>query len=189
MLSSSPTFCTECLIHANDLNGMLSARPRTKCTQTKKNRDGSKKYEYRKCCCGGSYRITLTHEGDMILFKESSLPASHDSSSDMKPPSSLRVTDEVHRWLDYLAHRHLFDPNYGVKKVVRQLRTEFGVSEELIPSDWAINNRLAYYHRTIGQHTNKIEVVEVELCRYVFTGDEEVYQPFIYLYDTDEDGR
>jgi hypothetical protein len=41
----------------------------------------------------------------------------------------------------------------------------------------------------MGQHTNKIEVVKVELLRYVFTGDKELYQPFIYLYDTDEDGR
>ncbi len=39
------------------------------------------------------------------------------------------------------------------------------------------------------QHTNKIEVVEVTLCQYVFTGEEELYQPFIYLYDTDGDGR
>jgi hypothetical protein len=115
--STSPTFCPERLIHVNDLNSLLSACPHTKCTQTKKNRDGTKKYEYRKCCCGCSYRITLTHEGDMILFKESSLPASHDSSSDQKPPTSLCMTDEVHRWLDYLAHRHLFDPNYGAMKV------------------------------------------------------------------------
>jgi hypothetical protein len=115
--SFSPTFCPERLIHVNDLNGLLSARPRTKCTQTKKNRDSSKKYEYRKCCCGCSYKITLTHEGDMILFKESSLPASHDSSIDQKPPTSLHMTDEVHHWLDYLAHHHLFDPNYGTKKV------------------------------------------------------------------------
>jgi hypothetical protein len=114
---ASPTFCTERLIHVNDLNGMLSARPRTKCTQTKKNRDGTKKYEYRKCCCGCSYRITLTHEGDMIQFKESPLPSSHDSTSDQKLPTSLRMTDEVHCWLDYLAHHHLFDPNYGAKKV------------------------------------------------------------------------
>jgi hypothetical protein len=34
-----------------------------------------------------------------------------------------------------------------------------------------------------------IEVVEVELCQYVFTGDKELYQLFIYLHDTDEDGR
>jgi hypothetical protein len=114
--SSSPTFCPERLIHVNDLNGLLSAHPCTKCTQTKKNRDGTKKYEYWKCCCGCSYRITLTYEGDMIHIKESSLPASHDSSSDQKPPTSLRMTDEVHCWLDYLAHCHLFDPNYGAKK-------------------------------------------------------------------------
>jgi hypothetical protein len=81
-----------------------------------------------------------------------------------------------------------FIVNYP-QQVVRQLQTEFGVSEDLIPSDRVINNCLAYYRRTIGQHTNKIEVVKVELRRYVFTGDEELYQPFIYLYDTDEDGR
>jgi hypothetical protein len=53
----------------------------------------------------------------MIQFKESPLPSSNDSTSDQKLPTSLRMTDEVHRWLDYLAHRHLFDPNYGAKKV------------------------------------------------------------------------
>jgi hypothetical protein len=46
----------------NDLNDLLCAHPHTKCTKTKKNRDGTKKYEYQKCCCRCSYRITLTHE-------------------------------------------------------------------------------------------------------------------------------
>jgi hypothetical protein len=48
---------------------------------------------------------------------------------------------------------------------------------------------LAYYRKTICQHTNNVEVVEAELCRYVFMGDEEHYEPFIYLHDTDDAGR
>jgi hypothetical protein len=51
--SSSPTFCTERFIHANDLNGMLSARPRTKCMQTKK-------YWF--------YRLVLGDGGDATPF-------------------------------------------------------------------------------------------------------------------------
>jgi hypothetical protein len=43
--SSFPSFCTKHLIHINDLNDLLYAHPHTKCTQTKKNRDGNKKYE------------------------------------------------------------------------------------------------------------------------------------------------
>jgi hypothetical protein len=43
--------------------------------------------------------------------------------------------------------------------------------------------------KTIGQHTNNMEVVEDRLCCYVFTGDEEHYEPFIYLHDTDDAGR
>jgi hypothetical protein len=58
----------------------------------------------------------------------------------------------------------------------------------MIPSDKAINNSLCYYHEMIGQLTNNIEVVEAKLCWYVYMGEEELYQPFIYLYDTDDDG-
>jgi hypothetical protein len=44
--SSSPSLFTEHLIHMNDLNDLLCAHPNTKCRQTKKNRDGTKKYKY-----------------------------------------------------------------------------------------------------------------------------------------------
>jgi hypothetical protein len=40
----------------------------------------------------------------------------------------------------------------------------------------------------IGQHTVNIEVVKGELFRYVYIGEEELYQPFIYLYDTADAG-
>jgi hypothetical protein len=41
----------------------------------------------------------------------------------------------------------------------------------------------------IGQHTNNIDVVKAKLCWYVYMGEEELYEPFIYLYDTDDAGR
>jgi hypothetical protein len=57
LCSSSPSLFTKHLIHMNDLSDLLCARPHTKCTQTKKNRDSTKTYKYQKCCCGCSYRI------------------------------------------------------------------------------------------------------------------------------------
>jgi hypothetical protein len=53
----------------------------------------------------------------MILFKDNIIPLTHDTSSDQERSSSVHMTDEVHQWLDYLVQRHLFDPNYGAKKV------------------------------------------------------------------------
>jgi hypothetical protein len=40
----------------------------------------------------------------------------------------------------------------------------------------------------IGQHTNNIDIVESEFCRYDYMSKEELYQPFIYLYDTYDAG-
>jgi hypothetical protein len=50
--SSSPSLFTEHLIHMNGLNDLLCACLHTKCTQTKKNRDSTKKYEYRNVVVG-----------------------------------------------------------------------------------------------------------------------------------------
>ncbi len=41
----------------------------------------------------------------------------------------------------------------------------------------------------IGQHTNNIDIVKAELHQYVYFGEKELYQPFIYLHDTDDAGR
>jgi hypothetical protein len=68
--------------------------------------------------CGCSYKITLIHEEDnKILFKETLLPPSHDESVGLKRSASICITNEVHQRIDYLAKHHLFDPNYGAKKV------------------------------------------------------------------------
>jgi hypothetical protein len=92
--SSSPSFFTEHLINMNDLNDLLCACPHTRCTKIKKNRDSTKKYEYHKCCYRCSYRINLTHEGNMILFKETPLPSAHNTASNLQRSTSICMTDE-----------------------------------------------------------------------------------------------
>jgi hypothetical protein len=47
------------------------------------------------------------------------LPPTHDESVGLKrsASASIRITNDVHQRIDFLAKRHLFDPNYGTKKV------------------------------------------------------------------------
>jgi hypothetical protein len=80
-------------------------------------------YEYRQCACGCSYRITLTFNftNSTVLVKETHLPPNHDSSDDRVISSHIRVTKDVLGYIDLLAERNLFTPNYGAKKVVRAL--------------------------------------------------------------------
>jgi hypothetical protein len=54
--------------------------------------------------------ITLIHEEDnMILCKEILVPSNHNEAVGLKKCISIRIY--------YLVKRHLFDPNYGMKKV------------------------------------------------------------------------
>lgn len=73
--------------------------------------------------------------------------------------------------------------------MIRALRDEFLLEESLIPSRKQINNRLNYWRTNKAQHTNDVECVEAELRRFVRVGDEDDFQPFIYLHDVDANGR
>jgi hypothetical protein len=53
----------------------------------------------------------------MIVFKETLVPSNHYEVVDLKHSKSICITNEVHQQIDYLAKHHLFEPNYGVKKV------------------------------------------------------------------------
>jgi hypothetical protein len=59
---------------------------------------------------------------------------------------ATRVTKDVLGYIDFLAERNLFTPNYGAKKVVCALREEFSVDKALISPDSQINNHLSYCH-------------------------------------------
>jgi hypothetical protein len=53
--------------------------------------------------------------------KETHLSPNHDSSDDRAISSHIRVTKDVLGYIDLLAERNFFTPNYRVKKVVRAL--------------------------------------------------------------------
>ncbi len=137
--------------------------------QSKHNVNRSTRYEYRHCVCGCLYRITLTFTfaNNTVLVKETHLPPNHDSSDDRVTSKHIRVTKDVLGYIDLLAERNLFTPNYGAKKVVCALREEFSVDESLIPPDLQIDNRLSYCRSSRLNHTNMIDVVEAQLGRFV----------------------
>jgi hypothetical protein len=131
----------------------------------------------------------FTFANSTVLVKETNLPPNHDSSDDRFISSHIRVTKDMLGYIDLLAERNLFTPNYGAKKVVRALQEEFSVDESLIPPDSQINNHLSYCCSSRLNHTNMIDVVETQLARFVLKGDEGDCQPFIYLCDKDSQGR
>jgi hypothetical protein len=178
-------------IPVRQLDAFLRSKPCCIMKQSKHNLDRSKRYEYRHCACGCSYRITLmfTFANSTVLVKETHLPPTHDSSDDRVISRHIRVTKDMLGYINLLAEPNLFTPNYGAKKVVRALREEFSVEESLIPPDLQINNHFSYCRSSRLNHTNMIDVVEAQLGRFVLKGDEEDCQPFIYLYDKDSQGR
>jgi hypothetical protein len=53
----------------------------------------------------------------MIMFKGTVILPNHDTTGDLQHTSSIHLTDEVHQQIDCLVQGHLFEPNYGAKKV------------------------------------------------------------------------
>jgi hypothetical protein len=135
-------------IPVSQLDALLCSKPRCIMKQSKHNLDRSTRYEYRHCVCGCSYRITLTFTfaNNTVLVKETHLPPNHDSSDDRVISKHIRVTKDVLGYIDLLAERNLFTPNYGAKKVVRALREEFSVDESLIPFSKVSISRLSIYN-------------------------------------------
>ncbi len=156
-------------IPVSQLDAFLCSKPRCIMKQSKHNIDRSKRYEYRQCACGCSNHITLTFTftNSTVLVKETHLSPNHDSSDDRVISSHIRLTKDVLGYIDLLAERNLFTPNYGAKKVVRALREEFSVDESLIPPDSQLNNHLSYCRTSRLNHTNMIDVVEAQRGRFV----------------------
>jgi hypothetical protein len=165
-------------IHANDLDTFLHSKTRTFVKKTKHSMVCLKKYKYRICACGCSFHLNLIHDvrKKMVSVKETVLSPSHVSTH-------IHITSDELDFIDFLVEGDLFTPDFGAKKVVHALCDEFYVEEILIPPDTQVNNHLSYYRNSKLNHTNKIEIVEAQLCPFVHKGDDEDYQPFIYHYD------
>ena len=103
-------------IAVEHLDSWLCGKPSTKVTQTKFNIDRTKRYEYRVCFCGCSYRLTLIHQHGFVLVKETIVPVDHDQSN-VNDSDNIRIIPEVLEHIDVLARRNLFTPNFGALKV------------------------------------------------------------------------
>lgn len=163
--------------------------------QTKYNSDRTVKCEYHVCVCGCGYKITVTYNvpEDSVMVKDTVLPAAHvGDEKDISPSSSggrnIHSSSEVHEMIDYLADWNKFVVNFGAVNVIKHLR-DCGFEESVIPSSRQINNRLAYYKKKGQKLNNIIDDLECYLSQHLCIRDEESWQPFLYLYDVDDDGR
>jgi hypothetical protein len=88
-------------IPVRQLDAFLCSKPHCVMKPSKHNLDRSKRYEYRHCVCGCSYRINLTYT--FVNSKETPLPPTHDSSDDRVISTHICVTKEVLGYIDLLA--------------------------------------------------------------------------------------
>jgi hypothetical protein len=99
-----PTAVINHIIHVNDLDMFLRSKPCCLIKQMKHNVDHSKRYKYRVCACGCSFRIYLiiTLTNNMVSVKETPLPLSHVPTDDRVISRHIRVTKEVLGYIDLL---------------------------------------------------------------------------------------
>jgi hypothetical protein len=86
--------------------------------------------------------------------------------------------------------QHKFAKNYGPKRLVTDLQHQ-GVAEDKIPSQNQLQNHLYYFQKTKFQYSNEISPLEEKFRNYIYVDDElePLDKPFVYHYDTDDDGR
>jgi hypothetical protein len=116
-------------IHVSDLNTFLRSKPHTFVKQTKHSVDHSKKYKCRVCACGCSFHLNLIHDvaKKMVSVKETVLSPSHVSTGDVITSTHIQITSNVLGFIDLLVEHNMFTPNFGAKKVVCALHSEFHV--------------------------------------------------------------
>ncbi len=88
-----PSAVINCIIHVNDLDTFLCGKPRCLVKQTKHRADWMKKYEYRICACGCSFRLNLIIDlaNKTVSVKESAVPPGHVTNGDRITSSHIRV--------------------------------------------------------------------------------------------------
>jgi hypothetical protein len=175
-------------IRAADLNKFLASRPLTKVKQTKYSRNRQKKWQYRSCGCGCSYKISLVYslETDSYIVNETVIPSEHvdvDEKADF-----IKWEKEVSQKVEKLVFDNKFTRNFGPKRIMAELRRQ-NVPESKIPSEKQLANKLFYLRKTKFHSTNEIGPVEDKLRSFVFSGNEALEQPFIYHYNVDDNGR
>ena len=177
-----------------DLHQWMASRPLTRLQSRKYSSCRTRKWEYRVCRCGCGYRMSLTQLADadgseFYEVKESATIPSHHRDVD-ESPDNIPLTKDILSAIDNLLEQHKFAKNYGPKRLVTDLRRQ-GVAEDKIPSQKQLQNHLYYFRKTKFQYSNEISPLEEKLRNYIYVDDElePLDKPFVYHYDTDDDGR
>ena len=177
-----------------DLHQWMASRPLTRLQSRKYSSCRTRKWEYRVCRCGCGYRMSLTQLADadgseFYEVKESATIPSHHRDVE-ESPDNIPLTKDILSAIDNLLEQHKFAKNYGPKRLVTDLRRQ-GVAEDKIPSQKQLQNHLYYFRKTKFQYSNEISPLEEKLQNYIYVDDElePLDKPFVYHYDTDDDGR
>jgi hypothetical protein len=121
----------------------LSERPNTVLRQSKYSRDCIKKYEYCSCTCGCDYRILIILDvvhGQQSETRETNIPEDHDAVTETVS-HPRRIDKEV-------MEQNWFSKNFSPKRIMSELCRR-NISEDCIPSQIQIQNKLSYHRYLI----------------------------------------
>jgi len=134
-------------------------------------------------------QLTDADGSEFYEVKESATIPSHHRDVE-ESPDNIPLTKDILSAIDNLLEQQQFAKNYGPKRLVTGLRRQ-GVAEDKIPSQKQLQNHLYYFRKTKFQYSNEISPLEEKLRNYIYVDDElePLDKPFVYHYDTDDDGR
>jgi hypothetical protein len=126
------------LQHVGDeaLQLYLENRPTTVVNQSKFLHDRKKKYSYRSCICGCSYRLVIissVDEPSSIESRETAIPSNHDMALSQAITCRHPMDHKVKGIIAELLEQNWFTKNYGPKRIMSELCRR-NISEILIPS-------------------------------------------------------
>jgi hypothetical protein len=178
------------LQHVGDeaLQLYLDNRPTTVVNQSKFSRDHNKKYSYRSCVCGCSYRLVIifsVDEPSTIESRETAIPSSRDMALSQAIPCRHPMDHEVRDTILQLLEQNRFTKNYGPKRIMSELCRR-NLSEILIPSRIQIQNMVSYHRKSVFNFNNEINPVQDKLRLSVHAGDEAPDKAFVFVYEVDD---
>jgi hypothetical protein len=103
-------------------------------------------------------------------------------------PRPRKIDKEVSNIIVQLMEQNWFSKNFGPERIMSELRRQ-NISADRIPSQVQIQNKLSYHHRMIFNFNNEINPLQEKARLSVFTGEEALDQPFVFLYDVDDSNR
>jgi hypothetical protein len=178
------------LQHVGDeaLQLYLENRPTTVVNQSKFSHDRKKKYSYRSCVCGCSYRLVIlfsVDEPSSIESRETAIPSNHDTALSQGITCRHPRDGEVKGIIVELLEQNWFTKNYGPKWIMSELCRR-NTSEILISSRIQIQNMISYHRKSVFNFNNEIHPVQDKLRLSIYAGNEAPDKAFVFVYDVDD---